>query len=473
MTDPAGSLEQRMLDAERRARELAEKAQAEAEEAREEAERAREEAEAARGLEAEARARLQVLVEAGVAMAASLEMRSVLAAATGAAARRVCDYSIAFVSGRDGQIEAAVGAHRDPGRFGMVERMATAHLPQLEDANSIVSSVLKSGEPLLIPRVPQEQMEQMMAPGEQLELARALGFASVIVVPLAARGRTLGVLGLVRDGSSPPFGEEDLSLAGMLAARTGLALDNARLYEERDYVAETLRRSLLPPDLPPIPGFEIGARYLPAAEGTQVGGDFYDVFEAETDRWIAVIGDVVGKGARAAAMMGLARYTIRTAAMSEGRPSAILETLNQAVLKQTDENRFCTACCVRLRRSGNDARVTIATGGHPLPLVLHEDGSIDVAGTPGTIIGVFEDPVLIDRAIDLGMGDSLVLYTDGVTDERRNSDAFGEVRLHEALSELAGAGAQRIADGVVDAVVGFRSGQPRDDIAILTIKVVG
>ena len=473
MTDPAASLEQRMLDAERRAREVAEKAQAEAEKAREEAERAREEAERARELEAEARARLQVLVEAGVAMAASLETRSVLAAATGAAARRVCDYSIAFVTGREGQIDAAVGAHRDPGRFGMVERMANAHLPDRDDADSIVASVLKSGEPVLVPRVPQEQMERVMAPGEQLELARTLGFASVIVVPLAARGRTLGALALVRDGSSPQFVEEDLSLAGMLAARTGLAVDNARLYEERAYVAETLRRSLLPPDLPSIPGFEIGARYLPAAEGTQVGGDFYDVFEAETDRWIAVIGDVVGKGARAAAMMGLARYTIRTAAMSEGRPSAILETLNQAVLEQTDENRFCTACCVRLRRSGTDARVTIATGGHPLPLVLRGDGSIDVAGTPGTIIGVFEDPVLIDRAIDLGVGDSLILYTDGVTDERRNSDAFGEVRLHEALSELAGAGAQRIADGVVDAVVGFRTGQPRDDIAILTIKVVG
>jgi len=158
MTDPAASLEQRMLDAERRAREVAENAQAEAEKAREEAERARQEAERARELEAEARARLQVLVEAGVAMAASLEMRSVLAAATGAAARRVCDYSIAFVSGRDGQIEAAVGAHRDPGRFGMVERMANAHLPELDDANSIVASVLKSGEAVLIPRVPQEQM---------------------------------------------------------------------------------------------------------------------------------------------------------------------------------------------------------------------------------------------------------------------------------------------------------------------------
>jgi serine phosphatase RsbU (regulator of sigma subunit) len=316
-------------------------------------------------------------------------------------------------------------------------------------------------------------MERMMAPGEQLELARSLGLASVIAVPLAARGRTLGVLVLVRADPSAPFVEEDQSLAGMLAARTGLALDNARLYAEREYVAETLRRSLLPPELPGIEGLEIAARYLPAAEGTQVGGDFYDVFEAAPDRWIAVMGDVVGKGAEAAAMMGLARYTIRTAAMSEGRPSAILETLNQAILKQTNDQRFCTACAVRLRPSGDVARATVCSGGHPLPLVLRADGSIEAVGTPGTIVGVFDDPVLVDRAVDLHLGDTLVLYTDGVTDERRDADEFGETRLHEALTELAGGGAQRIADGVVDAVVGFRTGQPKDDIAILAIKVVG
>ena len=399
------------------------------------------------------RERLQVLVEAGVAMAASRETRSVLAAATGAAARRACDYSLAFVVDRDGRVEAAVGAHRDPARFGMVERMANAHLPDPGDPDSIIAEVLKTGEAALIPNLPPERMEQMMAPGEQLELARSLGLASLIAAPLAARGRTLGVLVLVRDDPSTPFVEEDLSLAGMLAARAGLAVDNTRLYAEREYVAETLRRSLLPPELPAIDGLEIAARYLPAAEGTQVGGDFYDVFEAAPERWIAVIGDVVGKGAEAAAMMGLARYTIRTAAMSEGRPSAILETLNQAVLTQTDDERFCTACCVRLRPSGSAARATVSSGGHPLPLVLRADGSTEVVGSPGTIVGVFEDPVLVDRAVDLGLGDTLVLYTDGVTDERRD--------------------AQRIADGVVDAVVGFRTGQPKDDIAILAIKVVG
>jgi sigma-B regulation protein RsbU (phosphoserine phosphatase) len=158
--------------------------------------------------------------------------------------------------------------------------------------------------------------------------------------------------------------------------------------------------------------------------------------------------------------------------MSEGRPSAILETLNRAILQQTNETRFCTACCVRMLRVGSEARLTVACGGHPLPLILHGDGSTDVAGTPGTIVGVFDDPVFADRAVDLSVGDALVLYTDGVTDERRGSDEFGEARLHDAVSELAGAGAQRIADGVVDAVVGFRTGKPRDDIAIMVIEVV-
>jgi stage II sporulation SpoE-like protein/GAF domain-containing protein len=478
MTDPVLSLEQRMLEAERRAREEAERVRAEAESAREEAERAREEAELARGeaelarlQEAEARARLQVLVEAGAAMAASLEVRTVLSAATGAAARRICDYAIAFLSSANGGFQSAVGAHRDPARFGTVERMANAALPDPDNPHSLAALVLRTGEPVMVQRVSRERMERMMAPGEQLELARSLGFASVIVVPLAARGRTLGALALVRDGASPPFQEVDLTLAGMLAARAGLAVDNARLYEEREYVAVTLQRSLLPPELPQIPGLDIGARYLPASEGTQVGGDFYDVFDTDGDHWMAVIGDVVGKGAAAAAMMGLARYTIRTAAMSESRPSHILQTLNQAVLRQTSDQRFCTACCLRILCTGYDARVTLSSGGHPLPLIVHEDGRTEVAGSPGTIIGVFDDPVLSDQVVDISTGDALVLYTDGVTDERKGDDEFGEARLHRVLSELAGASAQAMADGVVDAVVDFRTGSPRDDIALLVLKV--
>jgi serine phosphatase RsbU (regulator of sigma subunit) len=121
-------------------------------------------------------------------------------------------------------------------------------------------------------------------------------------------------------------------------------------------------------------------------------------------------------------MMALARYTIRTAAMSESRPSRILEVLNEAILRQTAEQRFCTACFARIMRRGETTRVTIASGGHPLPMILRADGSLETVGKPGTLLGVFEDPTLIDEAIDLRRGDALVMYTDGVTDERRGDE---------------------------------------------------
>lgn len=439
--------------------------------AREEAERARAELHEARREAAETRSRMQVLLDAGAAMTASLEVRSVLGAATGAAARRICDYAVAFMLGRHGEVDRAVGAHRDPARFGMVERLAYAHLPERDSPDSLIAAVLRTGTPVMVERVPPELLERVMHPGEQLGLAHELGFASVIVVPLAARGRTLGALALVRDASSPPFGDDDFELARILAIRAALAVDNARLYEERDHVAETLRRSLLPPEFPRIPGIEIGARYLPAAEG-QVGGDFVDVFPAGDRHWLAVIGDVIGKGVEAAAMMALARYTVRTVALSEGRPSAILDVLNQAVLTQTSHHRFCTACCARLLPTDDGVRVTVASGGHPLPLVLAADGSIRTAGVPGTILGVFEDATHADRVVELLAGDALVLYTDGVTDERDEHGAeFGEARLGETLAALAGAEAQQIADGVVDAVERFRTGRARDDIAVLVLRV--
>ena len=310
-----------------------------------------------------------------------------------------------------------------------------------------------------------------MAPGEQLELARELGFSSVIVVPLAARGRTLGALALIRAEPSPAFDDGDLSLATALAVRAGLAVDNARLYSEREYVAETLQRSLLPAELPTARGFEFGGRYVPASvEGARVGGDFYDVLEHD-DHWIVVIGDVVGKGAAAAAMMGVARYTIRTAAMAESRPSLILEVLSQAIYRQVGDQRFVTACCARVLRTSSGARVTVASGGHPLPFIVRASGHVEVAGAPGTILGIFEDPELPDTVVDLENGDALVLYTDGVTDERNDGEQFGEERLRSVLSSLARSTAQGIADGVLDAVVGFRAGEARDDIAVLALKV--
>lgn len=425
---------------------------------------------AARVEEAEAQRRLRILAEAGSALAASLDTRVIVSAVTRLAAREICDWAAMFLVGRDDKVSDAIGAHRDPALDGTVHRVITTRFPDLDHPDSLVARVLRTAAPAVVPEVPDEQLRAIMAPGEQLDLARRIGFRSVIVAPLTARGRILGALVAVR-GSDEPFDEDDAELVIEIGRRAALALENARLYAEREYVADTLQRSLLPPDLPPIPGLELGARYQPASEGTSVGGDFYDVFEVDLGHWAAVIGDVVGKGPAAAAMMGLARYTIRTAAMSESRPSLILATLNEAIMRQTSDQRFCTACCLRILRRERDTRITVSSGGHPLPVVVRADGSLETAGMPGTLLGVFEDPTLSDHAVDLAPGDALVLYTDGVTDERRGDEDFGEHRLAEALTALAGQSAQGIADGLLRAVVEFRSEQPRDDIAILVLRV--
>lgn len=426
---------------------------------------------AARTEEAEAQGRLRILAEAGAALATSLDHRVILSAMTRVLVNGFCDWSVAFLVGRNERVVDAIGAHREPRLEELVRRVVGARLPQIEDPDSLVGRVLRTGVPAVVPEISPAQLRRIMAPGRQLEIAQQLGFSSAIVVPLTERGRPVGALAAIRAPSSPPFDDDDADLAVEVGRRTALALENARLYAEREYVAETLQRSLLPPDLPTIPGLEIGARYLPASEGTSVGGDFYDVFEIDLDHWAAVIGDVVGKGAQAAAMMALARYTIRTAAMSESRPSRILEVLNEAILRQTAEQRFCTACFVRIMRRGETTRVTIASGGHPLPMILRADGSLETVGKPGTLLGVFEDPTLIDEAIDLRRGDAVVMYTDGVTDERRGDEEFGEQRLAELLVSVAGHTAQEIADEALIAVSRFRSDRPRDDIAVLTLRM--
>ncbi|HEU4355933.1 MAG TPA: SpoIIE family protein phosphatase, partial [Actinomycetota bacterium] len=421
--------------------------------------------------EKEAQRRLRILAEAGAAMTASLDGRVIVSAVTRLVAREVSDWAAVFLTGPTDDVVDASGAHRDPLLDASVQAVIGERFPDDSNPDSLVGRVLRTGAPVVASEVTEGQLQGIMAEGEQLEQARRIGFHSVIVVPLAVRGRTLGALAAVRSAESPTFDDDDAQLLQELGRRAALALENARLYGEREYVAETLQRSLLPPDLPPIPGLEIGARYQPASEGASVGGDFYDVFEIDPGHWAAVIGDVVGKGPPAAAMMGLARYTIRTAAMGETRPSRILGTLNEAIVRQTSEQRFCTACCLRILRGDQGTRVTVSSGGHPLPIALSADGTLHVVGSPGTLLGVFEEPTLVDEAIDLGPGDALVLYTDGVTDERSGNEEFGEQRLMDLLATLPGRTAQEIADAVLDAVVAFRSGQPRDDIALLVLRV--
>jgi serine phosphatase RsbU (regulator of sigma subunit) len=270
------------------------------------------------------------------------------------------------------------------------------------------------------------------------------------------------------------YDDDDLLLAQELAARCGIAVDNARLYSERAHIARTLQESLLPPELPQPPGLEVAARFRAAGEGFEVGGDFYDVFDTGSSRWAAVIGDVCGKGPEAAAVTALARYTLRATAMTEEVPSRILATLNEAMLRQRNDRRFSTVLYAALGPEAGGHRLRFASGGHPLPLVLRAGGQAVEVGTPGTLLGIVSDPELRDDEVTLAPGDAVVLYTDGVTDSAAPARVLEPSDLGAALRDMRVASADAIAERVLQLAMGASNGNgtvPRDDIAILVIKV--
>ena len=211
-----------------------------------------------------------------------------------------------------------------------------------------IGHVITTGRTEVVPEITEEMIAAIDDP-EVENLVRELQLRSALIVPLSARGRTLGAMTLVWAESGRTYTSADLALAETLAARIALVIDNARLYRDRDHIARTLQQSLLPPEPPAIDGVDLAARYRPAGEGIEVGGDFYDAFDIGDGEWTVALGDVVGKGPDAAALMGMVRHTIRAAAIRERAPARVLATVNAAVGRQTSEEQFCTAVAARLR----------------------------------------------------------------------------------------------------------------------------
>ena len=251
-----------------------------------------------------------------------------------------------------------------------------------------------------------------------------------------------------------------------------MAVDNARLYQERDRVAHTLQQSLLPQRLPAVPGMEFEGRYHALGSGNEVGGDFYDVFDSGGGTWGMTIGDVCGKGPEAAAVMGVVRYTLRAAAMHEDRPSRLLMSLNEALRQHLLDERFCTVAYVRIRPGDRRARLTVCLAGHPPPLIVRADGTVERAGRPGTILGVLADLSLTDVTVDLD-GGRRHRAVHGRRDRRaQGSDAAGEAALERVLRGLRGASAAEIVNALDRMITDPRSEPPRDDAAILVARVI-
>jgi PAS domain S-box-containing protein len=268
----------------------------------------------------------------------------------------------------------------------------------------------------------------------------------------------------VQDADPPVFTGFVRDITARRRAETELLEGRERLA----HVARTLQASLLPPSLPEVPGIDLASVYRAAGEGNEVGGDFYDVFELADGRWALTLGDVCGKGPEAAVLTALARYTLRAAAMRSGSPGAVLHVLNEALQRQHPES-FCTVACLVLDPERH--RVTVASGGHPDALLLDERGNVTELEARGPLLGPLPEWRGVERTLDLSVGDVLVLYSDGVTEARREREFFGEERLHDALRGAVGLDAAGVVARLETAVLDF-AGTLSDDLAILAARVV-
>lgn len=250
------------------------------------------------------------------------------------------------------------------------------------------------------------------------------------------------------------------------------AKERAEASEQRARsLARTLQRTLLPPIIPSISGLELAAAFRPAGEGAEVGGDFYDAFQVGPDDWVVVLGDVCGKGVDAAIVTSLARHTLRAVVIGMHAPSQALSALNKVLLDQGGD-RFCTVVMARLRRRPDGAwRATIGSGGHPAALLVRPSEPARPVGGTGPLVGVLDLVTFEDRDVDLRPGDVLTMFTDGVTEARRNKEMYGDARLR-ACVERSAESAAAVVGSVLEDVVDFQHDDLRDDVAVVALRVL-
>jgi GAF domain-containing protein len=413
--------------------------------------------------------RLSMLSQASELLAASIDYPATFVRLAELVVRGLADLCLVDVVTNNGSIERVAAAHSDPTRKALTERLRTDYSPSTGGAHP-VASVIRTGKPEFAAEMSDEFLRATTRDDEHFRIVKEMGFRSFVCVPLRARGRIIGTITLVSTTPGRTFGEDDVRLAEELARRAAVRIDYARLYHERDHIARTLQESLLPPALPEIPDFDVASYFRPAGDGYEVGGDFYDIFETADGAWALVVGDVCGKGPEAAAVTGLARHTIRAIAAHRRHPSKVLRFLNEALIGDERSDRFCTVCYARLRPRDRDAQLTVSLGGHPLPVILRGSGFVETLGTPGTLLGVFDDVPLFDASGILHPGDALILYTDGLLGKQEIEAFSDRGPFKGGLPRMAGKPAQAIADWIEKMLMSSDPNERSDDVAVLILR---
>lgn len=412
--------------------------------------------------------RYRFLLSASTMLSAALDSGAAIEALGRAAVPTLAELCLIDVLGSAGKLNRVESRSTE---VELAAGMAKVSPPPGSDHPAL--RAVQTGEHVLIESATDEELRLISGNEHNFEALRSRGLRWCLSVPVVARS-SLGALTLLKPAPSYD-GQYDIvqDMAEDLARRAALALYNAELFEASRDMAITLQKSLMPEALPHIPGLDVAARYHAGGEGAEVGGDFYDLFPTgdEEGGWAAVIGDVCGKGAEAAALSALARHTIRAANVILRKPKRVLAFLNQLVLQGGYSERFITVAYCRMRPARGSLQVAVGRAGHPPPMLLKSDGTVAPQGKPGTLIGVIPDPSLTDQVIRVCPGEALVLYTDGVTEAAGAEGRFGQNRLEAELASCAGKTAQDIADHLENAVLSFQRTQSHDDMAILVIRV--
>jgi hypothetical protein len=417
---------------------------------------------AALGRMRDQRARLRFLIEATSKLDTSLDPQRALRRIVEMALPARAELCVIDLVDQTGAVSSTVADAVDAALAARVEQMHAVDPPDLHPTNPIAVALATRTGCVVDER---DEGGESALDGHR-RMLRERGLSAAAVMPLVARGRMLGTIAFFR---ARRFARGDLALLEDLAGRAALAYDNARLYDERARVARTLRRSLMPAALPAIPGLELESYFRPMGAGSEVGGDFYDVFGDRGSFWL-VVGDVCGKGTEAAVLTGFLRHTAVAYAREGGGPAGVLARVNDAMLKQDFEGRFATAILARLELREAGVQATVAVAGHPSALVTRASGQVEEVGESGTLLGVFPDPSIAESTTLLRGGDSLVLYTDGLTEAYAPERVLG---IDDLKRQLAGE-RPHSARAAIDALLALLEDAPegRDDIALLAACVL-
>lgn len=367
----------------------------------------------------------------------------------------------------DGLIGDSVVAAADPGVAASLERIRR-EVPLDPQGDHPVAQVLREGRPMVWRDLTSPAViDQVAQSDEHRRLMSDAGYNSAAVVALVARGRTLGALSFLHASTDLRYDAADLELLRELADRAAIALDNARLYQERDEIARNLQRGLRPPHPAEVPGLEISVVFEAAGEGIEVGGDLYDVLPTEDGCWI-LIGDVAGKGSAAAGISVALRHAVRGLTREIEDPGEVLARVNELLLEGTSLNDFATALLLRMRSDPSGWRAAVAAAGHPPVIHVTPEGPVQLGG--GSLLGALTEAQLASHEAVLEEGDTLVLCTDGwlevgPSEAHRDPEALAEMAHTLASLELSELTARLRQDAVSRG-----EGTLRDDMVVLAVR---